>query len=77
MIIISVGVVNAAQNNRPETGVLAGGIGFLLIASLLDAVGGYASKLATAIVGLATFTVVLVEGPALIGAIQNSQKPKA
>lgn len=73
-IIIAVGVANAVINNRPKTPVFAGGVGFLLLASLLDAAGGQAARFATAIVGLATATVLIVEGPALIQAIQNPQK---
>lgn len=76
LLIISVGFVNATINNRPKTPVFAGGIGFLFLASLLDTFGGNASKFATAIVGLATFTVLLVEGPALVTALQNAQKQK-
>jgi hypothetical protein len=75
-IIIAVGYVNAVINNRPKTPIFAGGVGFLLLASLLDAFGGNAAKFATAIVGLATFTVLIVEGPSLIAALQNSQKGK-
>lgn len=77
IVIISVGAVNAAVNNRPETPVFAGGIGFLVLAAILDALGGGPSKIATALVGLATVTVVLVEGPAVFKAIQNAQNKKA
>lgn len=73
LIIIGVGAVSAIVNNRPETPVFAGGVSFLLLASLLDAIGGKAAKLATALVVLATTTVVLVEGPALFQALQNAQ----
>ena len=73
-IIIAVGVANAVINNRPKTPVFAGGVGFLLLASLLDAAGGQAARFATAIVGLATFTVLIVEGPSLLSALQNTQK---
>ncbi len=76
VIIIAVGFVNALENKQPETKVLAGGVGFLLLASLLDAIGGGAAKLATALVGLATVTVVLVEGPSLFKALQQGQTGK-
>lgn len=73
-VIIGVGVVNAAVNNRPETPVFAGGVGVLLLASLLDALGPGPSKIGVALIGLATTTVLLVEGPALFQAITNAQK---
>jgi hypothetical protein len=76
LLIISIGFINAVVNNRPKTPVFAGGVGFLLLASLIDSFGGQAAKLATSIVGLATVTVLIVEGPALVTALQNSQKGK-
>lgn len=75
-VIIAVGVANAVINNRPKTRVFAGGVGFLLLASVLDTFGGQAARFATALVGLATFTVLIVEGPSLIQALQNTQKKK-
>lgn len=74
MIIIGVGVIRAATNNKPETPVFAGGVAFLLLASLLDALGGGASKIATALVMLAATTVVVTESPDLINAINNVAK---
>lgn len=74
MIIISVGVIQAAIKKKPETPALVGGVAFLLLASLLDAIGGRVSVLATALVGLATVTVVMTESGAIITAIQNAQK---
>lgn len=76
IVIISVGAVNAAVNNRPETPVFAGGIGVLLLASLLDVLGPGPSKIGTALIGLAVVTVLLVEGPAVFSAISNAQKGK-
>lgn len=76
LIIIGVGAVNAAVNNRPQTPVFAGGVGVLVLASLLDALGGRAAALATALVGLAATTVLFVEGPALFKAIQKAQAHK-
>ena len=74
VIILSVGVVNAAINNRPQTPVFAGGVGVLLLASLLDAIGPGPGKIATALIGLTVVTVLLVEGPAVVSAINNAQK---
>jgi hypothetical protein len=74
IVIISVGAVNAAVNNRPETPVFAGGIGVLLLASLLDVLGPGPGKVATALIGLTVVTVLLVEGPAIFSAITNAQK---
>lgn len=76
IVIISVGVVNATINNRPETPVFAGGIGVLVLASLLDAIGPGPGKIAAAIVALAATTAVFVEAPSLFQAIQNSQSQK-
>lgn len=76
IVIISIGVVNATINNRPETPVFAGGIGVLVLASLLDAIGPGPGKIAAAIVALAATTAVFVEAPSLFQAIQNSQSQK-
>lgn len=73
IVIISIGAINAAINKRPETPVFAGGIGFILLASLLDAIGGGLSRIAVGLTGLAVVTVVLVEGPSLFQAITNSK----
>lgn len=72
MIIIGVGVIRAATNNKPETPVLAGGVAFLLLASLLDALGPGPSKLATALVALAATTVVITELPSVYSASQHA-----
>lgn len=74
MVIISVGVIHAAVQSKPETPVFAGGVVFLLLASLLDALGGGASKVATGLVSVAAVTVVLTEGSAVIQAAQAAQK---
>lgn len=76
LIIITFGALNAAINNKPETPVFAGGIGVVLIASLLDAFGGPLRGVANGLVGLAVLTVLLVEGPSVISAIQNKQGTK-
>lgn len=73
-LIIGIGVVNAAANKKPETPILAGGLTFILLASVLDALGPGPSKVATALVGLATTTVVISEGGGLVKAIQSIQK---
>ena len=77
LIIIGVGVVYAAANHKPETPVFAGGVGFLLIASLLDALGPGPSKVASGLVGLATTTVVLTEAPGVFSALNNAQAKAA
>lgn len=71
MIIIGVGVIHAASSSKPETPVFAGGVIFLLLASILDALGGGPAKVATALVGLAATTVVITELPGVITAINN------
>lgn len=77
IIIITIGAINAAINNKPETSVFAGGIGVILLASLFAALGEVPEKIASGLVGLATVTVVLVEGPALFQALQNVQSKKS
>lgn len=72
MVIIGVGVIRAATSSRPETPVLAGGVAFLLIASLLDALGPGPAKVATALVALAAVTVVMVEAPGVFQAVNNA-----
>lgn len=73
LVIITFGAISAAVNNKPETPVFAGGIGVILIASLLDLFGGPAQGLANGMVGLAVLTTALVEGPSVLSAIQNKQ----
>ena len=73
-IILGIGVMRAATQQKPETPVFAGGVAFLLLASILDALGGSASKVATALVALAATTVVVVEAPGVIQASQNALK---
>jgi len=77
VVIIVVGAVNALVNNRPQTPVFAGGLGVVLVASLVDLLGSGPAKIATAIMGLAVVTVLLVEGPAVLAAIQNAQNKKS
>jgi hypothetical protein len=73
IIIITVGIVNALQKNKPLTPVFAGGVGVLLIASLIQAFGGEAEKLAMGFVGLAATAVILTDGPALFDALKKVQ----
>lgn len=74
MVIIGVGLIRAATNNKPETPVLAGGVAFLLVASLLDALGGGPAKFATALVALAATTVIVTEAPGVFQASNNVLK---
>lgn len=74
MIIIGVGVIRAATSNKPETPVFAGGVAFLLFASLLDALGPGPARLATALVALAATTVIVTELPGVIQAANNVAK---
>lgn len=71
MIIIGVGVIRAATSNKPETPVFAGGVAFLLLASLLDAIGKGPAKIATGLVALAATTVIITEAPGVFQAINN------
>lgn len=74
ILIISAGAVNAILKKKPETPVIAGGIGVVVLASLLDAIGPTTGKIAAGIVGLAAVTTIFVEAPAIFTALQNSQK---
>jgi hypothetical protein len=74
ILILSIGAINAAIDKKPETPVIAGSIGVILLASLLDALGPTPGKIAAAFVGLAATTVVFVEAPSLFTALQNAQK---
>lgn len=73
-VIIGIGVIRAATNKKPETPVLAGGVAFLLLASILDALGPGPSKVATALVALAATTVVITELPSVYSAVSNVLK---
>lgn len=77
IIIIAIGATSAAVHKKPETPVFAGGIGALVLASLLDALGPGPGKVAAGLVGLAAVTVVFSEGPALFQAISNAQNKKS
>ncbi len=74
VVIITVGFISATVNNRPKTKVFAGGIGIMLFASLIEMAGGQAAKLATAFMGLAVVTVLLVELPDVFTALTKAQK---
>ncbi len=71
VVIITVGFVKAVSGGGSPTRVFAGGVGLILLASLLELAGDTGSKLASGIVGLATVTVLLIEAPALYQAISK------
>jgi hypothetical protein len=73
LVIITVGFANAELNQKPVSRVLVGGVGFLLLASLLDAIGGKASALASALVGLAVVAVVLAEGIPILSYLSSKK----
>lgn len=73
IVIISVGFINAALHHKPETKVFAGGVGIVLIASLVEMFGSNAAKLANAFMGLAVVTVLLVEGTDIVQVLNKSQ----
>ncbi len=72
-VIVTVGYANAIVTKGNPTRVIIGGIGVVLIASLMEMAGPNMSKLATAVVGLAIMTVILVEAPGIAKAVQNAQ----
>ncbi len=76
IVIITVGFVSAAVNNRPKTKVFVGGTGIVLLSSLVAMAGGGAEKIAVAFMGLATVTVLLVELPDVFKALNKAQGVK-
>jgi hypothetical protein len=78
-VIIVVGFVKASTSGGSPTRVFAGGVGIVLLASLLELAGNAGSRLASGLVGIATLTVILVEAPSIYQAIakgtQNAHNP--
>lgn len=73
-VIILFGTVYAVQHKKPETPVLAGSIGLLLLVGILEAIGQGPARLGKALLTLATFTVIIVEGGNVLSGIQNAIK---
>jgi hypothetical protein len=73
-VIVAVGFAKAVTSGGSPTKVFAGGVGIVLLASLLELLGPRASQLATGLVGLATVTILLVEAPAVYAGIAHAQK---
>jgi hypothetical protein len=71
IVIIGIGWVNAASQNKPVSKVIMGGVSFIVIASLLDLAGGYAAKFANGMVALALVTTIIVEGGTLFNTINS------
>ena len=72
LVLIALGSAYAIQNKKPETPVLAGSIGVLLLVGLLEVFGGGPAKIGKALLTLAVFTAVIAEGGALLSSVQNS-----
>lgn len=70
-VIIVVGFIKATTSGGNPTRVFAGGVGIILLASLLELMGSAGSRLASGLVGIATITVVLVEAPSVYQAISR------
>jgi hypothetical protein len=70
-VIIVVGFIKATTSGGSPTRVFAGGVGIVLLASLLELAGNIGNRMATGLVGIATITVVLVEAPAVYQAISK------
>ena len=73
-VIITVGFAKSVTSGGSPTKVFAGGVGVVLLASLLELAGDTASAIASGLVGIATITVLLVEAPAVFKAISQGQK---
>lgn len=72
IILIALGSAYSIQNKKPETPVIAGSIGVLLLVGLLEVFGGGPAKVGKALLTLAVFTAVIAEGGALLSSVQNS-----
>lgn len=70
-VIITVGFIKAVSGGGNPSKVFAGGVGLILLASLLELAGEGASKVASGLVGVATITVLLVEAPSVYQAISK------
>lgn len=73
VVIITVGLLNAVVRNRPKTKVFVGGIGVILLASLLATFGQGPAKVAVGFIGVAVTAVLLVEAPPILTAFNNLQ----
>lgn len=69
VIIIAIGVASSVINNKPISKPLVGGVGFLLLASILDVFGGKIATLANALVWLAVVAVIITEGAPIFNKI--------
>lgn len=76
VVVISIGLLNAIVRNRPKTKVFAGGIGVILITSLLASFGPGPAKVAVGFMGVAVTAVLLVEAPPVLGALNKAQAGK-
>lgn len=76
IVILTLGFANASINKKPETPVLVGSIGIVLLASLLDVASPGLSKIAVGLVGLAVVTSIITEGPALFQALNGASTAK-
>lgn len=70
-VIIATGFAKALTSGGSPTKVFAGGVGIVLLASLLELAGEGASRVASGLVGVATITVLLVEAPAIYQVISK------
>lgn len=70
-VIIVVGFLKVSTSGGSPTKVFAGGVGIILLASLLELAGSAGSRLASGLVGIATVTVILVEAPSVYQAVSR------
>jgi len=73
-VILFFGIMYTIQNSKPVTPVFVGSIGLLLVVSLLEIAGGIIEEIGKALLSLATFSVVVAEGPGLLIGITNAEK---
>ena len=73
VVILVLGISKAAIDKKPLDVPLVGGIGFILLLSLISAFSDSASNLAGDFAILGMVTVLLVDGPAVIQAGQTIQ----
>lgn len=73
VVILAIGIGKAALDKKPIDKPIVGGVTFVLLLSLVSALGPALSDLAGDFALLGMATVVLVDAPEVIGAITKQQ----
>lgn len=73
VVILAFGLTKAALDKKPLDVPIVGGLSFVLLLSLLSAFSSSASNLAGNLALLGMTTVVLVDGPEVLNALNKQQ----